>query len=129
MKVSVFDSKTGKEKVMAPRYARIFEAMGRGRYLTRDMVAAPVAPAAPPPAAAPAPAPAPVAPVAPVAAAPTAPAGEYVVKVDGADVVLDSLDAVALHELAKKLDVKVHHASGAEKVRAAIMDAKGSAAE
>lgn len=123
MKVSVIDSKTGKEKVMAPRYARIFEAMGRGRYLTRDMVAVPVAP---PPAVAPAPAPAPVA---PVDAAPAAPAGEYLIKVEGADVVLDALDAAALHDLAKKLDVKVHHASGAEKVRAALMDAKGSTAE
>jgi hypothetical protein len=119
MKVSVIDSKTGKEKVMAPRYARIFEAMGRGRYLTRDMVAAP---AAPPPEVPPAPA-------VLAAVAPTVPAGEYVIKVGGADVVLDALDAAALHELAKKLDVKVHHASGAEKVRAALMDAKGSTAE
>lgn len=106
---------------MSPRFAKILTGLGRATYLTRDMVAAP---AALPPAVPPAPAP-----VVPAAVAPSNPAGEYVIKVDGADVVLDALDAAALHDLAKKLDVKVHHASGAEKVRAALMDAKGSAAE
>lgn len=33
----VTDTRTGVERQMQDRYARIFERLGRGRYLTRDM--------------------------------------------------------------------------------------------
>lgn len=49
MKVTVVDTKTGKEKTMAPRFAKILTRMGRATYLTRDMIAVPVAPDALPP--------------------------------------------------------------------------------
>lgn len=37
---------------------------------------------------------------------------------------LESLDADALHALAKQMDLKVHHKAGAEKVRAVIEEAR-----
>lgn len=45
MKVTIVDTKTGKEKQVAPRFAQILSKMGRATYLTRDLMAAPVAPA------------------------------------------------------------------------------------
>lgn len=45
MKVKVIDSKTGREKEMAPRYASILNKIGRVTYMTRDMAAVPFAPA------------------------------------------------------------------------------------
>lgn len=39
MKVTVIDNKTGKEKVMDRRFAKVLTRMGRATYLTRDMVA------------------------------------------------------------------------------------------
>jgi hypothetical protein len=53
MKVTVIDNKTGKEKVMDRRFAKVLTRMGRATYLTRDMIAQepsplpPQAPAAP----------------------------------------------------------------------------------
>jgi hypothetical protein len=37
---------------------------------------------------------------------------------------LDALDKTALLELAKKADLKIHHASGEDKIRAALREAK-----
>ena len=37
---------------------------------------------------------------------------------------LESLDVDALHFLAKQMDLKVHHKAGADKVRAAIEEAR-----
>ncbi len=76
---------------------------------------------------------APAAPVAPaystrmMTAAPSLPpvpmnlSAQYVIKVDGANVALDDMEAEPLHELAKRLGVKVHHLAGARKVRAALV--------
>lgn len=51
----------------------------------------------------------------------TAPAAQSVPVVQkGRD--LDSMDRDELHALARELGVKVHHASGADKVRAAIAE-------
>jgi hypothetical protein len=60
------------------------------------------------------------------AAAPAAVAA-VIVQVDGADVDLAPMGVEALHTLAKRLNVKVHHLAGAAKVRAAILEAQGSA--
>lgn len=97
-----FTYKTGRERVIPERDARLLQRLGKGTYLTR--VVAPATPLH----AAPAPVPHAVA-VAPVAS-------------PGAD--LDAMDAPALHALAKERGVKVHHASGAEKVRAALREAE-----
>lgn len=96
-----FTYKSGRERVITERDARLLQRLGKGTYLARVM--APTAPLQ----AASAPAPQPV-PAAPVAA-------------PGID--LDAMDAPALHKLAKDRGVKVHHASGAEKVRAALREA------
>jgi len=58
-------------------------------------------------------------------AAPRAPAAGPLYRIKTLDGVLtlDDMEAAALHELAKRLEVPVHHASGAAKVRAALMEA------
>lgn len=109
MKVTVIDTKTGKEKSMAPRFAKILTGIGRATYLTRDMVAAPA-----PSVAAPAPAP---------ATAPPLPAPRFVT-VEGEQVAIDGLALDALRAIAEKLEVKVHHAAGAEKVRTALVESQ-----
>jgi hypothetical protein len=38
---------------------------------------------------------------------------------------LDSLDAAALHALAKERGVEVHHRAGADRLRAALREAQG----
>lgn len=48
-------------------------------------------------------------------------AAQYVIKVDGANMALDDMEAEPLHELAKRLGVKVHSLAGARKVRAALV--------
>lgn len=48
-------------------------------------------------------------------------AAQYVIKVDGANVALDDMEAEPLHALAKRLGVKVHSLAGARKVRAALV--------
>lgn len=79
----VFTHKSGREQPMSEADAKVLQRLGRGAYLTRDMVAAPV----------------------------------------NSVISLDELDAKALHELAKKRGVKVHHLAGAEKVREALRNA------
>lgn len=115
----------GTEIEVTERQAKLLAKLGRGQYMTRDMIAAPVsAPSAPCPAHAPAaPAPAPADPP----ADPPPPPSPRSVLVDGAMVPIDELDAETLHALAKKLEVKVHHASGAEKVRAALLESQAAA--
>ena len=113
----------GTEMEVTERQARLLTKLGRGQYMTRDMVATTAASAPPAPAAASAPtAPVP-APADPSSEAPPPPAPRSVL-VEGAAVPIDELDAEALHALARQLDVKVHHASGAEKVRLALLDAQ-----
>jgi hypothetical protein len=114
MKVTVIDNKSGKEKSMAPRFAKILTGLGRATYMTRDMVAVPSAP--------PAPSPAP-------AALPLPAAPQYMVKVGDNDLILDNMDAERLHTLAKEMGVKVHHASGADKVRAALVESQSAPKE
>lgn len=93
-----FTFKTGRERVLSERDARLLQRLGKGTYLTRDMAAAPVIPAVP---------------VVTTALTPAQP-----VAVD-----LDAMDTEALHELAKERGVKVHPRAGAEKVRAALREA------
>lgn len=94
-----FTFKTGRERVLSERDARLLQRLGKGTYLTRDMAAAPVVP------------------IAPVVTT-------VVTPVQSLPVDLDALDADALHELAKERGVKVHHKAGAEKVRAALREAE-----
>lgn len=94
-----FTFKTGRERVLSERDAKLLHRLGKGTYLTRDMAAAPVAPAAP------------------VFEAVVEPAEPMLVD-------LDALDAEALHELAKERGVRVHHKAGADKVRAALREAE-----
>jgi hypothetical protein len=105
----------GSEIELNDRQARLLTKMGRAQYMTRHIEAAPrqvVLTATP--------APAPVAAPAPQEPPPAA----RVIKVDGADIDLDAMETEELHALAKTLDVKVHHASGAEKVRVALIEAQ-----
>jgi hypothetical protein len=62
------------------------------------------------------------APLVPVAT--VAPQAQYIIKVDGADVALDDMEADALHAMARSLGVKVHPLSGAKKARQALLDAQ-----
>lgn len=80
----------------------------RGQYQTRVMTAA-----------------APAAYVAPAPSAP--PVAPMVIKVEGADVVLDDMDGDALHALATQLNVHVHPLTGAKKLRQALVDSQKSA--
>jgi len=99
MNVKVIDLKTGQLKTMGKRYAEILVKMRRakwpdaepGQYQTKVLVAAPASQ--------------------PVMGATTG----VEAKVD-----LDKLSKEELHDLAKALGVKVHHAAGAEKVREAL---------
>jgi hypothetical protein len=108
----------GSEIEVTDRQARLLTKMGRGQYMTRHVESAPRQ----------------VMLTASAAAAITpsydvdAPKARTV-KVDGADVPIDEMEVDGLHELAKKLDVKVHHASGAEKVRIALVESQQAATE
>lgn len=99
MKVN-FKYPNGKERMMSEREAKILSRLGRGTYLTRDMVADNLS----------------VdhgdgyAPVGPIESFEP----DY----------LDSMTAEQLHELAKRRDIKVHHKAGADKVRAALRSAE-----
>lgn len=105
MKVE-FQMKNGMVKMLTPAQARAMAFIGKGQYLTRDMVAAAPGsvPGAQPMSAAPAQVAAPVE---------QSPADE-----------LQSMDRAALHALAKERGVKVHHAAGADKVREALRAAE-----
>lgn len=105
MKVEV-QMKGGKVKMLTPAQARAMVFIGKGQYLTRDMVAA---------------APGPVPAAQPLAA----PAAEVAAPVEQAPAdELQSMDKAALHALAKERGVKVHHAAGADKVREALQAAE-----
>lgn len=107
MKVEV-QMKGGKIKMMTPAQARAMVFIGRGQYLTRDMQAEPQGIRYR------------------TEALVSDPQPKGVQVVNGARVTddLDAMDAPALHALAKERGVKVHHASGAEKVRAALRAAE-----
>lgn len=99
-KVTFTHHKSGREEVMNERYAKLLSKMGRGTYMTRDMRAD-------------------------VAAAPqtqAAQALEPAVPADAGDG-LDALGKEELHAIAKERGVTVHHAAGADKVRAALREA------
>jgi hypothetical protein len=98
-KVEFKYDKTGKTKAMPEAHAKILSKLGRGTYMTRDMVAAPPAPAAV---------------VSDARMRIATPQGEFD---------LTDMEKAELHDLAARLGVEVHHASGAPKVRAALMDA------
>lgn len=44
MKVTMIDSKAGKQKAMPATHAKILHKLGRATYMTRDMVAEPLVP-------------------------------------------------------------------------------------
>jgi hypothetical protein len=81
---------------------RVVAAPAAASYSTRMMTAAPLPPV------------------------PMTLAAQYVIKVDGANMALDDMEADELHALAKRLAVKVHHMAGAKKVRQAILDAQAA---
>lgn len=96
-----FTYKTGRERLISERDARLLQRLGKGTYLTRVME-----------------------PVIPLQSAPDhvlPPVVAEPVSVPAVD--LDAMEAPELHALAKERGVKVHHASGAEKVRAALREA------
>lgn len=90
----------GRQRTMNRRYADVLSKLGHGTYMTRDMRAAEPAPVAP---------------------EPVVPAQE---QPEPATLDLDAMDADALHALAQERGVKVHHKTGADKVRDALRQAK-----
>lgn len=99
-KVTFTHGKSGREEVMHERYAKVLSKMGRGTYMTRDLRAD-------------------------VAAVPqnqAVQAPEPVVLSDVGDG-LDAFGKEELHAIAKERGVAVHHAAGADKVRAALRKA------
>lgn len=99
-KVIFTHHKSGREEIMDERYALVLSKMRRGTYMTRDMRAD-------------------------VAAAPQAQAPqalEPAVPADAGDG-LEALGKEELHAIAKERGVTVHHAAGADKVRAALREA------
>lgn len=115
MKVN-FVYKNGRERAMDERYAKILTGLNMGTYLTRDVVAARIVPVA-------------------VAAEfgganESQDVGEHRVEEQSSDDTsasvddgLDGLEAEELRALAKERGVKVHHAAGADKIRAALRGA------
>ncbi|MGQ8875954.1 hypothetical protein ACUTR7_00480 [Delftia sp. NA_296.1] len=100
-KVTFTHQKSGREEVMHERYAKVLSRMGRGTYMTRDLRAdVPVAPQR--------------------QAEPT----HEPVGISVADDGLDALGKEELHAIAKERGITVHHAAGAEKVRAALREAE-----
>lgn len=98
-KVTFTHQKSGREEVMHERYAKVLSKMGRGTYMTRDLRAD-------------------------VAAVPQSQAAQVpglAVPADAGDG-LDALGKEELHAIAKERGVQVHHAAGAEKVRAALRE-------
>lgn len=89
-----FTFKRGHVREITERQAKMLSRAGIGTYQTRDMADMPKVQKAP-------------------AIASTQPA-------DG----LESMDKDELHALAKERGVKVHHAAGADKVRAALREAQ-----
>ena len=104
-----FTHKNGKVQPMQKRFADILQKLGRGTYETRMLTAAPQ--------------------IDGVNAQAFAGSSDprTIADVDAeikAANDLESLDTEALHALAKQMDLKVHHKAGADKVRAAIEDAR-----
>lgn len=100
-KVTFTHQKSGREEVMHERYAKVLSRMGRGTYMTRDLRAD-------------------------VAAMPQSQAAqvpELALPVDVGDG-LDALGKEELHAIAKERGITVHHAAGADKVRAALREAE-----
>lgn len=100
-KVTFTHQKSGREEVMHERYAKVLSKMGRGTYMTRDLRAD-------------------------VAMAPSGQIAQVPSQVDPAEAgdVLDALGKEELHAIAKERGVQVHHAAGADKVRAALREAE-----
>ncbi len=94
MKIEV-QMRDGKVKMLTPAQARAMVFIGKGQYLTRNMEPAKVTP---------------------VVQVQTA--GK---QLDGDG--MDALSKEELHAIAKERGVTVHHAAGAEKVRAALREA------
>lgn len=99
--------KTAKVLVKLGMLAPAQAAPAAGGYQTRMLTAAPVAPLV-------------------AAPAPQAPVGQYIIKVEGADTVLDHMEKDDLHALAKALGVEVHHALGASRLREELVKAQAS---
>lgn len=99
-KVTFTHHKSGREEIMDERYAKVLSKMRRGTYMTRDLRAD-------------------------VSAAPqshAAQAPDPAVPADAGDG-LDTRSKEELHAIAKERGVTVHHAAGADKVRAALREA------
>ncbi|EZP51399.1 hypothetical protein [Delftia sp. RIT313] len=99
-KVTFTHHKSGREEVMNERYAKVLSKMRRGTYMTRDLRAD----------------------VVEVPQSQAAQAPEPAVPADASDG-LDALSKEELHAIAKERGVTVHHAAGADKVRAALREA------
>lgn len=99
-KVTFTHHKSGREEIMDERYAKVLSKMRRGTYMTRDLRADAVA----------------------VPQSHAAQALEPSVPADAGDG-LDALGKEELHAIAKERGVTVHHAAGADKVRAALREA------
>lgn len=91
MKVTIKDIKSGKEKTMDKRYADVLVKIGKHEYLTTNMPDFPIL---------------------------QAETKIQFVADEKSD--LDELDQSKLHSLAKQIGLKLHHLTGAEKVREAI---------
>lgn len=100
-KVTFTHQKSGREEVMHERYAKVLSRMGRGTYMTRDLRAEIT-----------------------VVPQPQAAIAHEPVGISGADDGLDALSKEELHAIAKERGVAVHHAAGADKVRAALREAE-----
>jgi hypothetical protein len=94
MKVAIQETKSGKEKMVEPRFAKILVGLGKHTYMTRGMAAAPAQ------------------------VVHTKPADDLLGE-PNAD--LDKMDLPALHALALSYELKLHPQTGEKKVRAAII--------
>lgn len=97
MKVTIRHKRSGKEKAVEPKSAKILVNVGRYEYLTRDMASV---------------------------AKPQTLKPAKTPEVDdllGENADLEEMDQAQLHELAKSLGIQLHHLTGAAKVKAAIV--------
>ena len=102
-----FTYKTGRERMLSKHDAELLRRLGKGTYTTRDMVAGRAFPGA-------------------SDTRTVEDVGAYI-KLENEKLQVDplaDLDADALHALAKERGVKVHHKTGADKVRAALRSAE-----
>lgn len=94
MKVAIVETKSGKEKEVEPRFAKILVGLGKHTYLTRDMAAAP----------------------AQVLQTKPSSADDLLGERN-----IETMDQAQLHAYALELGLTLHPLTGGKKVRAAIV--------